>query len=196
MLMEVFAWIAAVLVFICFFMKMIVPLRAFAIAGNAAFIAYGLLGIHEGLLDKVLPILVLHAGLLPLNIVRLREFTSAVKQLRGARRSEVPYGFLVPFMDSRSVPAGNALFHKGDRADFVYVLKSGRVSLPEFGKILSPGALFGEVAVFSEEATRTATARCETDCELLAIAGEKLVELFHQDRDFSFKIARLLAGYA
>ena len=78
----------------------------------------------------------------------------------------------------------------------MYIVKSGKIVLTELGKELGPGSLFGEVAVFSQDATRNATAHCQTDCELFRIAGDKVRELFYQDRSFSFKIARLLAGYA
>jgi hypothetical protein len=39
-------WIAAVLVFSSFFMKTMIPLRIVAIASNAAFICYALLGLY------------------------------------------------------------------------------------------------------------------------------------------------------
>jgi hypothetical protein len=46
--MQVFAWIAAVLVFSSFFMQTIVPLRTLAIASNIVFICYSLLGVAGG----------------------------------------------------------------------------------------------------------------------------------------------------
>ena len=61
---------------------------------------------------------------------------------------------------------------------------------------LGAGAMFGEVAIFSADATSTASATCVTDCELWQIAGSKVLELFYHDGAFFFKIARLLAGYA
>ena len=69
------AWIAAVLVFSSFFMKTMIPLRIVAIVSNIAFITYALLGITYGIFDRVYPILVLHASLLPLNLLRLRQLT-------------------------------------------------------------------------------------------------------------------------
>ena len=59
-------YLAASLVFATFCTKRMVQLRALAIAGNIAFVGYGYLG-------KLLPILILHAALLPLNIHRLRQ---------------------------------------------------------------------------------------------------------------------------
>ena len=196
MIMEVLAWLAAFLVFTSFFMKTIVPLRTFAIASNVAFVGYAIVGIDQGLSAKVLPILVLHVALLPLNIIRLREVMDTIKLIRHIEQQNVPYEFLIPFMKSITHQSGDVLFHKGEQATTVYILKSGSIALVEPGKTLGPGALFGEVSIFSEDSKRTATARCETNCELFVISGEKVLELFYQDRKFSFKIARLLAGYA
>ena len=196
MTMEVLAWVAAVLVFACFFMKTIVPLRLFAIASNVAFIGYAALGIHEGIFSKVVPIFVLHIALLPLNIVRLSEVHALVKSVRGMQETDLPYDFLLPFLSRKRHAAGTVVFRKGEPAVDVFIVESGTVSLPDLGKLLGPSTLFGEVAVFSREAVRTAAATCHTDCELLQISGQKVLELFYQDRQFSFKIARLLAGYA
>jgi CRP-like cAMP-binding protein len=99
-------------------------------------------------------------------------------------------------MQPKHFAAGTVLFRQGDRAEQVYVVKTGQVRLMEFDKRLSEGALFGEVAVFSDDAKRTATAVCDTDCELYTVAGEKILELFYQDQAFAFLIARRLARYA
>ena len=80
-MMVLTAWFAAVLVFASFFMKTSVPLRALAIASNLVFIGYGLLGLRYGVFDKVMPILVLHISLLPLNIVRLLQVTRTIQSI-------------------------------------------------------------------------------------------------------------------
>lgn len=196
MLMNFFAWLAAALVFASLFMKTIVPLRTLAIASNIAFIGYGVLGVLEGALSIVLPILLLHMALLPLNMVRLLEVTRVSRALRSMDRTSLPFDFLIPFMKDVACPSGYKVFRKGDAVDNVYIIKSGTVTLNELGKQLVPGSIFGEVAVFADKALRTATAECRTDCALYKISGEKVIELFYQDRNFSFRIARLLAGYA
>ena len=196
MTMEILAWVAAALVFACFFMKTMIPLRGLAIASNVAFIGYAALGVHEGIFFKVLPILVLHVALLPLNIVRLSEVRGLTRAIRTMRKTDLPYDFMIPFMSALHCRAGANVFAKDEPASDVYVIKSGSILLPEIGKVIGPGALFGEVAIFSRDAVRTATATCNTDCELLRISGTRILELFYQDRQFSFKIARLLAGYA
>jgi CRP/FNR family transcriptional regulator, cyclic AMP receptor protein len=60
-------WISAALVFSTFFMKTMIPLRLIGIASNVAFMSYALLGLQYGVFGQLYPILVLHAGLLPLN---------------------------------------------------------------------------------------------------------------------------------
>lgn len=166
MAMQIVAWIAAGLVFATFFMKTIVPLRAVAIASNLAFIAYALLGIQFGVFDKVLPILALHVALLPLNIVRLREVKRSIRAVREVTRAHSSLDFLVPFMTNQRFAAGDWLFRKGDGADRLFLLHAGRVRLTEIDKIIEPGAVFGEVGVFSDDALRTSSAQCLEDCEL------------------------------
>jgi len=196
MTMEILAWVAAALVFACFFMKTMIPLRGLAIASNIAFIGYAALGVQEGIFYKVLPILLLHIALLPLNIVRLSEVRGLTQAIRTMQKTDLPYDFMIPFMTPMHCRAGADIFVKDEPAADVYVIKSGAIELPEVGKVIGPGALFGEVAIFSRDAVRTATATCKTDCELLRISGTRMLELFYQDRQFSFKVARLLAGYA
>lgn len=193
--MQVVAWLAAVLVFLSFFMKTIVPLRTLAIVSNIVFIVYALMGLHYGIFDKVLPIFVLHMLLLPLNIIRLKEVRKtiqAVQQMQG----EVPLSdILLPFMKHKSAKAGTVLFNKGDRADKVFVIVSGTVHLSDLDKRLSSGDMFGEVAVFSNHARRSSSAVCETDCDFYSISGEKVLELFYLDRQFAFHMAKTLAHY-
>jgi CRP/FNR family transcriptional regulator, cyclic AMP receptor protein len=194
--MEYVAWLAAGLVFGSFFMKTMVPLRTLSIAGNLVFIAYSLLGLKYGIFDKVLPILVLHCALLPLNALRLHEVKRNIRAIRAMKAPDQAADFLMPYMQPVRCAAGTVLFRAGDRADKVFLLKAGQVRLLEFDKPLREGALFGEVAVFSDAAARTASAVCATDCELYSVDGAKLLELFYQDQAFAFAIARRLARYA
>ncbi|MBV8289825.1 MAG: YgjV family protein, partial [Hyphomicrobiales bacterium] len=82
-------YLAALMVLATFCMDTIVPLRGLAIASNLLFILYGIAG-------QLYPVLLLHAVLLPVNIVkivRLRpqarrvdgKHTSARRQRHGAR---------------------------------------------------------------------------------------------------------------
>src|SRR5262249_1153893 len=73
---EVSGYVAAVLVFMTFYMKTMIPLRIVGICSNCAFIMYGCL-------DGLYPVLILHLILLPLNSLRLREMLKLTKQARG-----------------------------------------------------------------------------------------------------------------
>lgn len=61
---EPLGYIASSLVLTTFWMRRMMPLRAIALASNVAFIAYGLLA-------GIMPVLLLHALLLPLNLFRM-----------------------------------------------------------------------------------------------------------------------------
>ncbi len=193
--MELVAWIAAALVFSAFFMKTIVPLRWLGIASNVAFISYALLGLRYGVFAKVVPIFVLHAALLPVNIVRLREVKGAIRAVRGAMLPQASLDFLIPYMKRESVAQGRWLFRKGDPADRLLLLRSGRIKLDEVGGDLGPGTTFGEIGVFSTDGVRTASAYCVEDCELYSLTRDKAVELFYQDPRFGFFIVRALSRH-
>ncbi len=91
---DVAGYAASLLVFAAFYMTAMTPLRAIAIASNVAFIAYGF-----G--RELYPVLLLHAVLLPLNIVRLLQMRG--RHRPGARR--VPWRCLHRLVD----PADDAL---------------------------------------------------------------------------------------
>src|SRR5690348_3568766 len=100
MLIVAAAWLAALLVFASFFMKTIVPLRAVAMASNVAFISYALLGLRYGVFGRVYPILVLHACLLPLNVVRLHQIKQLVAAVHNATDESVVRS-LLPYMQTK-----------------------------------------------------------------------------------------------
>ena len=193
--MQIVAWAAAGLVFLSFFMKTIVPLRTVAIVSNVVFICYALMGITFGIFDKVLPILVLHIALLPLNVMRLRQVRNTIRSIQAMTREHASLDALIPYMKHERIRRGQSLFRKGDLADRLFVLKKGRVRLVEFDKTLEAGAVFGEVGIFSESAVRTSSALTDEDCELYSLTSEKAIELFYQDPRFGFYIVRALARY-
>lgn len=193
--MQIVAWVAAVLVFLSFFMKTIVPLRTLGIVSNVVFIVYALMGIHFGIFDKVLPILVLHIALLPLNVMRLRQVQETIRSVQSMNREHASLDVLIPYMKHERIRCGQWLFRKGDAADRLFILKTGRIRLSEFGKTLEAGTVFGEVGIFSESAVRTSSALSDEDCELYSLTSEKAIELFYQDPRFGFSIVRALARY-
>lgn len=79
--MQMTAWIASALIFATFCMRSNLHMRAVAVLGNLAFIAYALLGLQDGIFDRVLPILVLHVSTLVLNVSRLIEMVAEKKHI-------------------------------------------------------------------------------------------------------------------
>jgi CRP/FNR family cyclic AMP-dependent transcriptional regulator len=116
----VIGFVAAGLVIATLSMRTMVPLRIVGIASNCAFVTYGIL-------FGSVPTVVLHTILLPLNIYRLREMLNLVKQVKVAAQGDMSMDWLKPFMSKRSIKAGDILFQKGDEADHVYFVVSGRL---------------------------------------------------------------------
>ena len=79
---DVTGYVAALLVFVTFWMKTMVPLRALGIGSNIFFIAYGYLA-------AAYPPLVLHVLLLPLNVMRLREMLQLTRRVEQAASGDL-----------------------------------------------------------------------------------------------------------
>jgi hypothetical protein len=189
------AWVASVLVFSTFFMKSMIPLRVVGIASNVAFISYALLGLVYGVFGRLYPILVLHACLLPLNVIRLRQVRGLTRAVRSASDDDAVRA-LVPYMKTESHAAGDVLFRRDDRADKLYMVERGGVFFPEIGKDVAAGAVFGEVGLIAARGTRSLTAVCQDDCQLSTITKEKALELYYQNPTVGMFLLRLVAGYA
>src|SRR6516164_2477515 len=160
----------ALLVFVTFWMKTMVPLRYLGIGSNIFFIAYGYLA-------PAYPPLVLHVLLLPLNIVRLREMRSLIKQ----------------FTSSRLMNKDEFIFSKGETADALFFVVSGRCRLIESGIDIAPGAVVGEFALISPDKTRTQTLQCKEAGKLLEITYGQVNQLYYQNPTFGFFFLQLIS---
>ena len=193
MLIVIAAWVAALLVFSSFFMKTMIPLRVAAITSNVAFSTYALLGLKYGIFGRVYPILVLHSSLLPLNVLRLRQVKRLINAVNKASKSET-FEYLIPYMRSERHSRGETLFRKGDAADKLYLIEEGTIFMPELGKRLSDGAVFGEVGLFAPQSIRSVSAVCEEDCALHAITKDKVLELYYENPRFGFFLIRMVSA--
>lgn len=182
---ELIGFLASALVLLTFSMKTMLPLRLVAIGSNVAFIAYASMA-------GLWPVLLLHAILLPLNVWRTVSLMRLLRRVRDAGRGDLSVEWLKPFMERGVLEAGETIFRKGDGADRVYYLVSGAVELPEIDVRLEPGVLFGEIAMFSPDGRRTASAVCRTRTELLWITSEELAQLCYQQPALSFHLLRLI----
>lgn len=179
------AWAEASTVVGAAYMKRMIPLRITAMVGNV-------LGVTYGLIIASPPTIAKHAINLPLNFTRMREMTQLIASVREANDTDLNIEWLKPFMHPRTLGAGEKIFRKGDEADEAFVVVEGRVEIVECGAILSPGDIFGEMALFTTNGTRTATARCMSDVRLLVITYEQFEQLYFQNPEFGLYLVRLI----
>lgn len=179
-------FLAAGLMLASFAMRTMLPLRLVAIAGNLAFIAYGLM---QGLT----PVIALHALLLPLNIWRAVEIANVSRRIRRARHYGFDTAALLPLMRRDRFAPGHVLFRKGDPSDRLYVIVSGSVRILEQDVTIGPGSLFGEIGLFVKGGMRTSSAACAEACELASLSSEEVERLYFQNPEFGFALISLLA---
>lgn len=177
--------LGALLVILTFFMKSMLPLRSLAVASNIAFLGYAYL-------EGYFPLLLLHGALLPLNIKRIWDIHSLVKQIKEAKEDDPVASWLVPFMTKRPFKQGDILFRKGDPADEIIYIQEGKVRLGDHGLEIAPGAILGEIGLFSRDRVRTQTVTCLTDGELLSMTEEMIYQLYYQNPKLGFYFMRLI----
>ena len=182
------AAVAALLVIVSTFVRTMIPLRWLAVASNAGFIIYGL--------TQPAPLMVaLHAVLLPVNLWRVWQMIQLTRRVAatGADSHQLEI-WLRPYMRSQEYRQGHTLFRNGDEADRLYFLASGSVALPDVGRTLEAGQMFGEIAFFAPDRRRSSSARCLTDCTVLSIDEDTFKQLVYQNPDFGLEVVRLIAG--
>jgi CRP/FNR family transcriptional regulator, cyclic AMP receptor protein len=183
---ETLGFVAAFLMFTTFYMKNMIPLRIIGIASNITFIVYTSF-------EQIWPVLILHSVLLPMNSLRLVQMLKLIKQVRHAGEGEkISFEFMIPHMKKELLCKGDIVFRRGERADKIYLLQSGSLSIDELDVAIQPGELFGEMGVFASEQVRLATLRCKTDVELLSMTDTQIRQLYYQNPDFGFYLIQLL----
>jgi CRP/FNR family transcriptional regulator, cyclic AMP receptor protein len=182
---EGLGYLALVLVVASSSMRTIIPLRVLSIASNCVFISYSL---AEGLL----PLFILHSILLPINSIRLFQMQRLIRSVKQAAQGDLALEGLLPFMTTRRIKQGEILFCKNDPSHEIFYLLTGEIHLQEIGRTIGPGAVLGEIAMFSPDKKRTATAICATDGELLAMSEDQVRQLYFQNPKFGFYLVQLI----
>jgi CRP/FNR family cyclic AMP-dependent transcriptional regulator len=180
-----FAWAEALTSIGATFTKRMIPLRKIAMLNN-------LLGVLVGTVAGSAPTAIKHIIGLPLNAARMREMNRLIANVRHAHETDLNVEWLKPFMHPRRIKAGHILFRKGDDADEAFLLTEGKIELPEVSVVLTPGKLFGEMALFTGEGKRTASAICLSDVRLLTITYEQFEQLYFQNPEFGLYLVRLI----
>jgi CRP/FNR family transcriptional regulator, cyclic AMP receptor protein len=174
---------AAVLATFC--MSTMIPLRIMALASNVLFMAYAYV-------DHLLPVLLLHAFLFPVNAHRLVQFHRLIRDMRKTRRADLSIQTLLPYMTQRKFTAGETLVRKGENADRLYYLVDGELEVADLKKVLNSGAVVGEIGVFAPNHQRTATVICRSDCRVLELTESNAKQLYFQDHSFGFAVLQLI----
>lgn len=185
---EVLGYLAAGLVFLTFCMKTMISLRLVAIASNLAFILYAVAA-------DLTPILVLHGLLLPLNLVRLIQIQLNVRSAAAAEKQpsgEETFDWLMPYARTRHLSPGEVLFKKDDEGSSMFVIAEGEIRLPEIDVVLKPGAILGEISLFSGEGRRTVSAEAISPVRLGELTERRVRELYFDNPRFAYSLIRII----
>jgi CRP-like cAMP-binding protein len=183
--LEAFKWAEVLMTIGAAYATRMIPLRFTAMFGN-------LFGLAQGLGSGSLSTIVENAVNLPLNAARAREMRKLIATVREASKTDLNVEWLKPFAHPRALRAGASVFVKGEAADAAFILVDGRVELPEIGATLHPGDLFGEMALFTTDGRRMASAVCATDVRLLFISYEEFEQHYFQNPEFGLYLVRLI----
>ena len=98
-------------------------------------------------------------------------------------------------IETRRIRAGGVIFREGEKADELFVIKSGYVCIQVGNRTmadLTADNIFGEMALIGSE-PRSATAVAITDVELVPISEKQFLFLITQTPYFALKVMRILA---
>jgi len=102
----------------------------------------------------------------------------------------------------RAFAAGEEIFTEGSYGDEIHILTKGlvRIELTLGDRAdcttihrFSAGQVFGEVCL-ADRRNRSATAECETDCEVVSIRTRDLLQLFEKDHHIGYVAMKNLAA--
>ena len=102
----------------------------------------------------------------------------------------------------RRYPAKSTIIYAGDKADVLYYIVKGSVSVLVEGEsdqkemiiaYLNAGEFFGEMGLF-ERGIRSAWIIAKTDCEISEITYSKFTTLYNDNPDFLFAITQQMAS--
>ncbi|MBB4197873.1 Crp/Fnr family transcriptional regulator [Rhodoblastus sphagnicola] len=181
------AWLQTIAAIVSTVSKTMIRLRVASVLSN-------LFGLIVSVCSANPATLIRHIIILPIDLLRLREMRKLVASVKIAANTDLNVEWLKPFMHPVRLSQGAYVFRKGDVADNAFMLIEGAVEAPEIGRVLKPGDLFGEMAMFTAEGRRTASALCRTDVRLLAITYEQFEQLYFQNPEFGLYLVRLIVS--
>lgn len=178
------SFLSALIAISSFWMKGMIRLRVLAILGNFISLIYALLAFSPVTFFQ-------HVIVLPLNIQRLREMLKLVQRVKAASGSNLSIAWLKPFMERRECEKGEIVFRRGDQADQMFLVATGRYRLIETGLEIAAGQMVGELGLLTPGNTRTQGFECIEPGELLTISYAHIRELYYQNPEFGFYFLEL-----
>jgi CRP-like cAMP-binding protein len=92
-------------------------------------------------------------------------------------------------------PARRVIMKEDEGGVFMYVVLKGKVAIsigPQVVERVGPGGVFGEMALV-EQSTRAASAVAETDCALLPINRNDILDVMRSKLDIGLSLLRAVA---
>jgi len=187
-ILEILGYLGLALLLASSAMRTIIWLRILAIGASLVVVVYGILAVHY-------PAAVFGILLLGINVWRLwemRRLVAATRAATAAGSAPITADWILPYMRPLAVPADTVIFRRGEAAEAMYFISSGRIRFEELDIELGEGSLFGEIGIFTDHKTRSATAKSLGPCSLLVVSADKVRELFFQNPEFGFFLVGLI----
>ena len=181
---NVLALLGAIFFVATLLMRTIVPLRVSAIISDLFFVGYAVLA-------NSVTTFILYILLLPINLIRLHQMLKLVKKARTSAQGDLSMDWLKPFMTRRKYRKDDLLFHKGEPANEMLYIVTGKFLVKEIGIELSAGRIVGELGFLSPNNRRTQTVECIENGEALTISYDRLLEIYFQNPEFGYYFLRL-----
>ena len=168
-------------------MRTMIPLRIFGILANIVLFLTAIPA-HNYL------VMLVQSAMFLVNSYRLHQMLQLVRDVKKSVNSDLSMEWLKPFTTERKCKAGQVLFYKGEKAEDMFYIVSGRFKLVESGIELPVGAIVGEFGMLSPSNARTQTLECIEAGVVLSVSYTKVEELYVQNPAFGFYFMRLLSA--
>ena len=183
---ESIGWLASALTIVAYSVNTMVPLRILAIASSVSFGIYGLL-------VSSWPLVAMEACLLPINCYRLWQILTIRNRVQSVGdRDEGDFSIIKTYGKARRLSKGAQIFKQGDAVDQLFFIASGKVLIEEIDVVVEQGDIFGEIAFFTDAATRTASARCVEDALVYEMNRTQFMRLQFEDPSFGLSVMRTI----
>lgn len=182
---EAIGWAASAFTVVTYAMNTMLLLRVFAIASTVCFLTYGIA-------LQVWPLVAMEVVLLPINLYRFWQVLSLRRGIQNPAHSDSEFDVIKRYGKLQTAAAQEIIFRRGDPVDSLYYLAEGQVVIEDLGITLSAGEIFGEIAFFTDAATRMATVRCVEPAKVYVLDKKQFMRLQFEDPSFGLSVMRTI----